>query len=115
MDWLQARYAEGPPEPMAEESKSTEFIELREEMVKNKKRNKAVMTMLEAQNKLLRSLALSINPNFQLPEDIERASWNADGTEDIDGRHQSPLEVVEELSEEPADENASDTLFEDDL
>lgn len=115
MEWLQARYAEGPLEPLAEESKSAEFIELREEMMKNKKRNKAVMTMLEAQNKLLRSLALSINPNFQLPEDIERASWTADGTEDMDGRHQSTLEVVEELSEEPTDENASDTLFEDDL
>ena len=91
MEWLQARYAEGPPEPLAEESRSAEFIDLREEMMKNKKRSKAVMTMLEAQNKLLRSLALSINPNFQLPEDIERASWIVEGTEDIHGRNQSSL------------------------
>ena len=32
--------------------------------------------------KLLRSLALSIKPNFQLPEVIERVNWAADGTED---------------------------------
>ena len=115
MEWLQARYAEGPPEPLAEESRSAEFIELREEMMKNKKRSKAVMTMLEAQNKLLRSLALSINPNFQLPEHFERASWIVDGTEDIHGRNQLSLEVVEELTEEPTNENATDTLFEDDL
>ena len=55
--------------------------------MKNKKRIKSVVNMLEAQNKLLRSLALSINPNFQLPEDIERASWTADDTDDIYGRH----------------------------
>ena len=115
MEWLQARYAEGPPEPLAEECKSTEFIELREEIMKNKKRNKAVVTMLEAQNKLLRSLALSINPDFQLPEGIERVSLTADGTEDVHRRRQSSLETVEELSEEPIDENASYALFEDDL
>ena len=124
MEWLQARYAEGPPEPLAEECKSTEFIELREELIKNKKRNKAVVTMLEAQNKLLRSMALSINPRFQLPEDIERASWTADGTDDIDGKHKTSLETIEERSEEPTDgtnvtlakeESDSDTVFEDGL
>ena len=41
--------------------------------------------------KLLRSLALSIKPNFQLPEDIERVNWAADGTQDVHGRHQSSL------------------------
>jgi len=87
MDLLQARYAEAAPEPLAEENKtSTELTELRDGMAKNKKRIKSVMNMLEAQNKLLRNLALSINPNFQLPDDIERASWTADGTDDIDGR-----------------------------
>ena len=116
MEWLQARYAEGPPEPLAEESrKSAEFIELREEMMKNKKRSKAIRSMLKAQSKLLRSLALSINPNFQLPEGIERVSGTADGTNDINGGHQASLAVVEELNEESTDENASDSLFEDDL
>ena len=80
--------------------------------------------MLEAQNKLLRNLAVSINPDFQLPEDIERASWTADGIEDKDGRHQFSLETIEELSEEPADgthvtlakdENTSHALFKDGL
>ena len=46
MEWLQPRYAEDPPETLAEESGSAEFIELREEIMKNKKRSKAVMTML---------------------------------------------------------------------
>ena len=71
--------------------------------MKNKKRIKSVAIMLEAQNKLLRSLALSINPDFQLPEDIERASWIADGTDDVDGRHKSSLETVQEENEEPTD------------
>ena len=114
MEWLQARYAEAAPEPLAEDNKPTELTELREGMIKNKKRIKSVVIMLEAQNKLLRSLALSINPNFQLPEGIESASWTADCTDDIDGMHRSSLEVVEELNEEPTDENASDALFEDD-
>ena len=91
MEWLQARYSEAAPEPLAENNKSTELTELRDGMMKNKKRIKSVVNMLEAQSKLLTSLALSINPNFQLPEDIERASWTADGTEDMDGRHQSSL------------------------
>ena len=92
--------------------------------MKNKKRIKSVVNMLEAQNKLLRSLALTINPDFQLPEDIERASWTTDGAEDIHGRRQSSLETVEEQSEEPTDdtsvalateENISDALLEDGL
>ena len=92
--------------------------------MKNKKRIKSVVNMLEAQNKLLRSLALTINPDFQLPEDIARASWTTNGTEDIHGRHHSSLETVEELSEEPIDdtrvalateEDISDVLFEDGL
>ena len=99
MEWLQARYAEAAPEPLAVDTKPTELTELREGMMKNKKRIKSVVNMLEAQNKLLRSLALSINPNFQLPEDIERASWSADDTEDIVARHQPSLETVEEESE----------------
>ena len=110
MEWLQARYAGAAPEPLAEDNKSTELTELREGMMKNKKRIKSVVNMLEAQNKLLRSLALSINPDFQLPEDIERANWTADGTEDEDGRHQPSLETAEELSEEPTTDGTNVTL-----
>ena len=122
MEWLQARYTEAAPEPLAEDTKPTELIELREGMMKNKKRIKSVVNMLEAQNKLLRSLALSINPNFQLPEDIDRARWSADCRNDIDARHQPSLETVE--SEEPTDGtnvalvtegNAPDALNEDRL
>ena len=124
MEWLQARYAEATPEPLTEDTKPTELTELREGMMKNKKRFKSVVKMLEAQNKLLSSMTLSINPNFQLPEDIDRANWSADCTEDIDARHQTSLETVEEQSEEPADStnvalvtegNALDALDEDRL
>ena len=99
MEWLRGRYAEAAPELLAEDTKPTELTELREGMMKNKKRIKSVVNMLEAQNKLLRSLALSINPNFQLPEDIERASWSADATEDIVARNQPSLATIEEDSE----------------
>ena len=104
MEWLQARYAEAAPEPLTEDSKPTELTELREGMMKNKKRIKSVVNMLEVQNKLLRRLALAINPNFQLPEDIERASWSADD------RKTSSLETVEEQSEQLKEENASGIL-----
>jgi len=103
IEWLQARYAEATPEPLAEDNKPSELTELREGMMKNKKRIKSVVIMLEAQNKLLRSLALSINPNFQLPEGIERASWSADETDDMDGRNKSSLATIEEQSEVPSD------------
>ena len=96
MEWLQARYPEAAPEPLTEDTKPTELTELREGMMK---RIKSVVDTLEAQNKLLRSLALSINPNFQLPEDIETASWSADDTEGINARHQPSLPTVEEKSE----------------
>ena len=124
MEWLQARYPEAAPEPLAEDTKPTELIELREGMMKNKKRIKSVVNMLEAQNKLLRCLALSINPNFQLPEDIDRASWSADCTKDTDARHQPSPETVQEQGEEPTDgtnvalvteENAPDALNENRL
>jgi len=88
---------------LAEDNKPSELTELREGMMKNKKRIKSVVIMLEAQNKLLRSLALSINPNFQLPEGIERASWSADETDDMDGRNKSSLATIEEQSEVPSD------------
>ena len=124
MEWLQARYTEAAPEPLAEDTKPPELIELREGMMKNKKRIKSVVNMLETQNKLLRSLALSINPNFQLPEDIDRARWSADCRNDVDARHQPSLETVEEQSEEPTagtnvalvtEGNAPDALNEDRL
>ena len=107
MEWIQARYPEAVPEPLAEDTKQTELIEFREGMMKkNKKRFKSVVEMLEAQNKLLRNLALSINPNFQLPEDIERVTWSAECTEGIEVRnqHQPSLKTVEEHSEEPTDD-----------
>ena len=71
--------------------------------MKNKKRIKSVVDMLEAQNEFFKCLALSINPNFQLPERIERASWSADDTDDIDGRNKSSFETTKEQSDELRD------------
>ena len=53
MDWLQARYDEAAPEPLVEDTKQTELTELREGMMKNKKRIKSVVNMLEAQKTLI--------------------------------------------------------------
>ena len=72
-------------------------------MTKNKKRIKSVVNMLEAQNKLLTSLALAIDPNFQLPEGIERTRWSADFKDEKDGRNKSSLATIEEQREEPTD------------
>ena len=114
MEWLQARYAAATQEPVFEENKPTDLTELRVEMMKNKKRIKSIVTMLEAQNKLLRSLALSVNPNFELPEDTEEAIWRKDGTDNKDGRYHSSLETVKELSEEPTDDDTGVDLAAED-
>ena len=115
MERLQARYAAANPEPVFEENKPTEIAELRQGMMKNKKRIKSIVTMLEAQSKLLRSLALSVNPNFELPEDPEEGSWRKDGTDDKDGKYQPSLETVKELSEEPTDDTGVDLAAGDEV
>ena len=91
-------------------------------MTKNKKRIKSVVNMLEAQNKLLKSLALAIDPTFQLPEGIERVSWSSHGTDEKDGRKKSPLAIIQEHREEPKDivtlakeEKVPDILFQNGL
>ena len=45
-EWLHARFAEAAPEPV-EEGQTSEFAELKEEILKNKKRIKSMMAMLE--------------------------------------------------------------------
>jgi len=69
-EWLHARFAEAAPEPV-EEGQTSEFAELKEEMLKNKKRIKSIMAMLEAQNKLLKNLAAVVDPKFKLPQDVD--------------------------------------------
>ena len=46
-EWLHARFAEAAPEPV-EEGQTSEFAELKEEILKIKKRIKSMMAMLEA-------------------------------------------------------------------
>lgn len=114
MEWLQARYAAATQEPVFEENKPTDLAELRVGMMKNKKRIKSIVIMLEAQNKLLKSLALSVNPNLELPEDPEEGSWRKNDTDDKDGRYQSSLETVKELGEEPTDDDTGVDLAAED-
>ena len=45
-EWLHARFAEAAPEQV-EEGQTSEFAELKEEILKNKKRIKSMMAMLE--------------------------------------------------------------------
>ena len=89
-EWLQARYAEAAPEPLAADNKPTELTELREGMMKNKKRIKSVVNMLEAQNEFLRCLALSINPARRYRESQPVCRYD---TDDIDRRSKSSLET----------------------
>ena len=70
IDWLHARFVEAAPEPV-EEGQTSEFAELKEEMLKNKKRIKSMMAMLEAQNKLLKNLAAVVDPKFKVREDVD--------------------------------------------
>ena len=46
-EWLHARFAEAAPEPV-EEGQTSEFAELKEEILKIKKRIKSMMAMMEA-------------------------------------------------------------------
>lgn len=79
VEWLQAAFAEVSPEPV-EEGEPSELVELRTEMMKNKKRIKSIVAMLEAQNKLLRRLAVTIDPMFHLP-DVAEGRWGPDGVD----------------------------------
>ena len=76
MDWLHARFAEAAPEPV-EEGQTSEFAELKAEMLKHKKRIKSMMAMLEAQNKLLKNLAAVVDPKFKVREDVDGVSGAA--------------------------------------
>ena len=98
MEWLQARFDEVSPEE-PEESQPSELSNLKAEMMKNKKRIKSMMATLESQTKLLRALAVTIDPKFKLPDDPE-GNRGADSTDD---GLKASLEAEME-SEEPLDE-----------
>ena len=79
MEWLQARFADARPEP-TKDSPPSELAEMKGEMVKNKKKIKSMMATLESQNKLLRTLAKTIDPTFQFAGDPE-GNRGADSTD----------------------------------
>ena len=98
VEWLQARFAEVSPEA-PEESQPSELSNVRAEIMKNKKRIKSMMAMLESQNKLLRALAVTIDPKFQLPDDPEGNM----GSDNTDAGLKASLEPKLER-EEPLDD-----------
>ena len=109
MEWLQARFAEASPEPFTEDTKTTELANLQEETMKNKKRIKSMMAMLEAQNRLLTRLALTIDPGFELPEDEEtRRTDDTDATDATDARNQASLKENEEHADDTSVEFAGE-------
>ena len=100
MEWLQARFADVSPEA-AEDGPPSELADMKAEIMKNKKKIKSVMAMLEWQNKLLTALAITIDPEFQLPDDTE-GNRRADDNRRAD--NEIRVSVVTELeSEEPTD------------
>jgi len=110
--WLQARFSEAIPEPVADESKPTELAKLEEEVMKNRKKMKSMMAMMEAQNKLLRGLALRIDPSFELPEGTEEASSRTDGADGANDRYRTAVDGGKE-DEGPTDKTSVDAAREE--
>ena len=81
MGWLQERFAEISPEPV-HKSQPLEIGELKDAMTKNKKKIKSMMTLLEAQNRLLRALVATIDPKFEFQDGgvATEGSENANGS-----------------------------------
>jgi len=71
------------------------------------------MAMMEAQNKLLRSLALRIDPTFELPEVAEEHSWKTDGADETDGRNRSTAVDGGKEDEMPTDKARADVTREE--
>lgn len=68
------RYAKptrGPPDN-EEESKASEYTEVRKQLDKTKKRVKALVNVVEVQNALLRRLAIKIDPDAEMEIDEVR-------------------------------------------
>ncbi|XP_068698482.1 transient receptor potential cation channel subfamily A member 1-like isoform X2 [Montipora foliosa] len=66
MQWLQARYAEENPSPV-NGSELSALSEIKAEMTKNRKRMKSMTAILEEQDKLIKTLAVKLGHNFQMP------------------------------------------------
>lgn len=98
LEWLQARFAEISPVAV-EDGESSEQSELKIEMMKNKKRIKSIMEMLESQNKLLRRLAVKIDPKFQFSDGAEGDL----GVSSVDGDPQESRAPGETIGERPTD------------
>lgn len=102
---MKASFAEVSPEPI-EEGEPSELAELRNEMTKNKKRIKSMMAMLEAQNKLLRSLAVTIDPTVVLPEVPEDEL----GADDVDGGPRAQSHQTDQGGKEPPGDKGVDVV-----
>ena len=67
MQWLQARYAEESLSPV-NGSELSALNEIKAEMTKNRKRMKSMTAILEEQDKLIKTLAVKLGHNFQMPD-----------------------------------------------
>ncbi|KAJ7385762.1 Transient receptor putative cation channel sub A member 1 [Desmophyllum pertusum] len=123
MEWLQTRFAEANPESVCEDRVTTELANLREETMKNKKRIKSIIAMLEAQHRLLTRLALNIDPSFELhvPEGTEDTR-RTDDTNAPDAKNRASLEaekesevLTDDTSVEFAGEKSSNVFLESGL
>ena len=63
-----AKPSRGPPDN-DEESKASEYTEVRKQLDKTKKRVKALVNVIEVQNALLRRLAIKIDPDAEMEID----------------------------------------------
>lgn len=91
MGWLQERFAEISPATV-HESQPLEIIELKDAMTKNKKKIKSMMTLLEAQNRLLRTLVVTLDPKFEFQD----GAVGTEGSENADGVLREPLNAEKE-------------------
>ena len=92
-----AKPSRGPPDN-EEESKASEYTEVRKQLDKTKKRVKALVNVIEVQNALLRRLAIKIDPDAEMEIDEIRPTLGDErvalGEDMFDG--QPPNETTSE-------------------
>ena len=112
MERHQAKFSEVSSEPTTEKSQQSELADLKTEMMKTKKK-------VESIDKLIRALAVTIDPKIKLPEETED-QWEADR---VDGGMQASSEAQKESEQQTDDtgvelgrgEKSADALFDSGL
>lgn len=91
MGWLQERFAEISPQPV-HKGQPLEISELKDAMTKSKKKIKSMMTLLEAHNRLLKALVLTIDPKFE----FQHGAVSTEGSENANGVLREPFNAEKE-------------------